>query len=351
MAVRRRTRASSYYHRPLTWSPPTLSSPRLVTVTDDPATRKITLNSGEDLLLSMPTKISTLTDDMGTRDALVHVIGGRHVTLIGGHISPAATPTTSVTVAVGTSETTLTVASAAEFPSTGALRVDGEMIFYTGKTGTTFTGLTRDAGFYNSGALSSKTHAVGAVVYIAEAGRQALAFENQSGTVHVEGVLMDGNLTDGVRISGSAGQITQIQNCRIGPVVNADYIGATDGHPDCIQIIRGPDEIRCDRLTLMARTGRCFLNQGSANAQPMLRGIMRDVELVGSGTQVELMSNFDASTVWTLQNVWALPQGGVLSSDGRLTPFMAIGSYGQPAADYCPATVAGLSYVSPGYIT
>lgn len=41
--------------------------------------------------------------------------------------------------------TTLTVVSTADYPPSGTLNIGGELITYTGKTGTTFTGLTRGA--------------------------------------------------------------------------------------------------------------------------------------------------------------------------------------------------------------
>jgi hypothetical protein len=53
--------------------------------------------------------------------------------------------TTTLDGAHNDSITTLTVASTTLFPSVGAIVVGSEVIFYTGKTGTTFTGCTRGA--------------------------------------------------------------------------------------------------------------------------------------------------------------------------------------------------------------
>lgn len=58
------------------------------------------------------------------------------------------------------SETTVTVASTANFPEQGRIKVDDEEIFYTGKTPTTFTGCTRGA----RGTRAS-THSNGATVH------------------------------------------------------------------------------------------------------------------------------------------------------------------------------------------
>src|SRR5205809_763601 len=52
-----------------------------------------------------------------------------------------AATTLSVALAIG--DTTASVASTTGFPSSGAISIESEVIYYTGKTGTTFTGLLR----------------------------------------------------------------------------------------------------------------------------------------------------------------------------------------------------------------
>jgi len=52
---------------------------------------------------------------------------------------------TYLTASLAAAATTATVASTAEFPGSGTLLIDQEIISYTGKTSTTFTGLTRAA--------------------------------------------------------------------------------------------------------------------------------------------------------------------------------------------------------------
>ena len=64
-------------------------------------------------------------------------------------------------VGIGTGDTSLTLASAADFPNTaGVLKVDSEQIFFAGKTSNTLTGLIR--GFNGTTAAS---HSSGAIVY------------------------------------------------------------------------------------------------------------------------------------------------------------------------------------------
>jgi uracil-DNA glycosylase len=70
--------------------------------------------------------------------------------------------TTLAVSLTNTSTTPIQVASTAGFLSAGALIIDSELIIYTGKTATTFTGITRGA--YGS---SKASHTAG--VYVAEA--------------------------------------------------------------------------------------------------------------------------------------------------------------------------------------
>ena len=53
---------------------------------------------------------------------------------------------TTLTATAGAADTTLTVASTTGFESRGILVCESEVITYTGKTSTTFTGCTRGAG-------------------------------------------------------------------------------------------------------------------------------------------------------------------------------------------------------------
>jgi hypothetical protein len=53
---------------------------------------------------------------------------------------------TQLTATCASTDTTITVADTSRFPSTGTLLVENEYINYTGKTSTTFTGLTRGQG-------------------------------------------------------------------------------------------------------------------------------------------------------------------------------------------------------------
>lgn len=69
---------------------------------------------------------------------------------------------TYLTASLAAGATTATVASTAEFPGSGTLLIDQEIISYTGKTSTTFTGLTRAATLskFQGGLLRSFTGSV-----------------------------------------------------------------------------------------------------------------------------------------------------------------------------------------------
>lgn len=71
---------------------------------------------------------------------------------------------TSLTASVTSSSTTLTVGSTSAFPASGALIIDAEVIFYTSKTATTFTGLVRGADSTTAAAHNSGASVRGALI-------------------------------------------------------------------------------------------------------------------------------------------------------------------------------------------
>lgn len=76
-------------------------------------------------------------------------------------ISPCIDFTTTITATTTSSDTTITVADTTNFPTSGWIFIDGELISYTGKTSTTFTGCSR--GMY---ATKTITPILGTTVYI-----------------------------------------------------------------------------------------------------------------------------------------------------------------------------------------
>ena len=75
------------------------------------------------------------------------------------YIDAQTTSTTTLNGAIVAGDTTITVTSTTDFPTTGTIRIENELITYTGKTGTTFTGCTRGASD-----TTAADHATGLIV-------------------------------------------------------------------------------------------------------------------------------------------------------------------------------------------
>ncbi len=94
--------------------------------------------------------------------AAAHSSGIRVWGIVGSVLVASVTSsvsTTALSSGISVGDTTIPVASTAMFPSAGILRIDNELIRYTGKTAATFTGATRGA----SGTTAA-VHSTGAVV-------------------------------------------------------------------------------------------------------------------------------------------------------------------------------------------
>ena len=81
--------------------------------------------------------------------------------------------------------------------------------------------------------------------------RLGLYLKGRTGTVHVEGLLIDnagGDLTEGIQIN-APDAVVQIENCRIKGIHARDEVNFTDNHPDLIQPWGGVKALRVDRFT------------------------------------------------------------------------------------------------------
>lgn len=96
--------------------------------------------------------------------------------------------------------------------------------------------------------------------------RRGLYLERSTGTVHIEGLLIDGpDLSEGIQIAAPAAVI-QLQNVRVVGVHARDQVGFTDNHPDCIQPWGGAREIRIDRMTCTTDTHGIYWDSNVARA-------------------------------------------------------------------------------------
>ena len=211
--------------------------------------------------------------------------------------------------------------------------------------------------------------------------RRALYFKNQTGTVHVEGVLIDGSgggEGDAIALSAPAAAV-QIENVRVDGLLGSDR-GA---HADVVQPWGGVRELRIDRLTGVSRFQGLVLPPESAPigaadiryanlvavtptatalAQPRTGGHMLWLTQPGScaGYPVGLDRVYVvprpgrtiATSVWP-QVGDGSPCAAVQEGDSVRWPGLAVRGEvraGAPAGgDFVPRANVGLGYHSPGY--
>jgi hypothetical protein len=93
-------------------------------------------------------------------------------------------------------------------------------------------------------------------------GRTGIKIRNATGTVHIEGVVIDnsgGWLTDGIGVAAEEA-VVQLQNLRIGPVWDNG-----NAHPDLVQVQTGVKELRIDKLTGTTTYQGIFLRHGGVS--------------------------------------------------------------------------------------
>jgi hypothetical protein len=203
--------------------------------------------------------------------------------------------------------------------------------------------------------------------------RRALYLKGQTGTVHLEGLLIDnsgGDLSEGINIAAPQA-VVQVVNCRIVGVHARDQLRFSDNHPDLIQPWGGVRELRVDRLTGSSDYQGITLEPDYGPIGPVR---LSHVNLVGLPTARYLFWQGDPRVPVGLDQVWLAPgQGrsllGSVWPDGQGQPpamATADGSVSWPASpsisglirpgqppggDFVPAASVGSGYTSPGYQT
>ncbi len=115
------------------------------------------------------------------------------------------------------------------------------------------------------------------------ADRRGLLIAGQTGTVHIEGLLINdagGDLSEGINIAAPRA-VVQIQNTRVAGIHARDEKGFTDNHPDVIQTYGGVRELRVHRLTGTTTYQGLFLRGDSG---PVGRIKLSKVNIVGFST-------------------------------------------------------------------
>src|SRR6266545_3039639 len=207
---------------------------------------------------------------------------------------------------------------------------------------------------------------------------RGLYLKEQTGTVHIEGLLIDnsgGALSEGININAPKATV-QLQNIRVEDVHAQDQVNYSDNHPDILQTWGGAAALRIDRLSGTSDYQGLFLD---ADWNSLDQVDLRNVNVAGFSSHPELArylfwsgqgdtSNLNLSNVWvkpgmnSLANtVWpdvdAAGSDKAVVDDASSTVSWPASSYihglvnsGAPlTGDFVPAGTAGASYASAGY--
>jgi len=202
--------------------------------------------------------------------------------------------------------------------------------------------------------------------------RLALYLKNQTGTVHVEGLLIDnagGDLSEGIQINAPEA-VVQIQNVRIDGIHARDEVNWSDNHPDLVQPWGGVQALRIDHLSGVTDCQGFFL---VGNYGPIGSVALRNIDIVGTNTSQYLLWQAQNIPV-NIENMWIttapsrklawsvwpdknhpLPTQAILYDDGSVgwTPETNIAGVvypgSPPQGEFVPGGSVGVGYVSPGY--
>lgn len=209
--------------------------------------------------------------------------------------------------------------------------------------------------------------------------RRALFLNNQTGTVHIEGLLMHGDdISEGIQIRAPYARV-QIQNCAVYNMHARDQIGFTDNHPDLIQTWGNVGELYVDKFTGQTDYQGILLKADANGRHGPVH--IRRMNILGDPTARYIFWMSDSGGAYpkvTLEHVYyRLPaerNGGVgkavwpdkdnaqtpavISTDSEGThaswpslPVTGRLTVGDPeGGDYVPFSAIGIGYTSPGYL-
>jgi Malectin domain len=207
---------------------------------------------------------------------------------------------------------------------------------------------------------------------------RGLYLKDQTGTVHVEGLLIDnsgGALSEGINVNAPLATV-QLENVRVEDVHAQDEVDFSDNHPDILQTWGGAANLRIDGLSGTTDYQGLFLD---ADWNTLDQVDMRNVNVGSFSTKPEIArylfwsDKADTSNL-TLSNVWVRP--GANSLDTSVWPDAdaggtdtattenatntvswptstyihgAIHGGTPPGGDFVQAGTAGTGYSTPGY--
>ncbi|TFV63935.1 hypothetical protein E4P41_02905 [Geodermatophilus sp. DF01-2] len=204
--------------------------------------------------------------------------------------------------------------------------------------------------------------------------QRAIYVRNCTGTVHIEGVRIDGAVagaqSDGIAVNAPKA-VLQIQNVRVDGLRG----GASGNHADVFQPWGGVREFRIDRLSGSSNFQglHIFENRGEIG-----RGIIQNTNIVGTNDApidkggYYIWTDCDDDYPLLLDNVYVTPRPGrpfsqsvwpsVTHKECPATVANGVATWprdpsitgevreGRPATgDFVPAGSVGLNYTSPGY--
>jgi hypothetical protein len=201
---------------------------------------------------------------------------------------------------------------------------------------------------------------IGGEIRISKPGDEArlirgLYLRKQTGTIHVEGLLITGpELGEGINLDQREGATVQLQNIRVETVH-----GEREGHhADVLQTWAGPSVLRIDRLTGYTTYQGFFLLplQNGDQDEPEVFDL-RNVNIVGQEDAGYLLWRDGEDWPLAVDNVWVTPAGDRDEDDRPLWDDGAEGAatwddvqVGEPPrGDFVPEGSVGVGYESPGY--
>jgi hypothetical protein len=187
--------------------------------------------------------------------------------------------------------------------------------------------------------------------------RRGLYLTEQTGTAHVEGLLIRGpDLSEGIDLSEPDGAVVQVENVRVEGVHARDETHFSDNHPDVLQTWAGPAELRVDRLSGSTDYQGLFLAPNQFGLQPPPRQVTLsrvDLQPISMAQRCSCYLLWEAGSFPIRStDVWLIPHPS-RSFAGSVWPSVAswagVMDGAPPRGQFVPVGVAGPSYLAPGY--
>jgi hypothetical protein len=177
-----------------------------------------------------------------------------------------------------------------------------------------------------------------------------MLLRGQTGTVHVEGVLIHGpGLGDGIDLDQRKGAIVQIQHVRVEYAHAQDQRRFTDTHPDVIQTWAGPRELRVDGLTGCTGYQGFFLHPTQLARRARLEAAaFSRINITGTNQSRYLLWQHTPFPI-TVEDVWVRPRPR--ASARRVlwpspAPWRGVRLGPAPQGDFVPRDAVGTAYAT-----